>query len=247
VSNTLGLPPGATIADVRRAYKALMRQCHPDLWPGDATKVQAAQQLNAAKDLLERMSRGGVLADFALQAENQRRTGATSTAGRSDVLIVWLVIAPAGAGKTLAWVRATARAVIRRVAVLVPGTPRHVIYSAPTILLLTQTAQALAALGLAEPVVTVLHGNTVESGVAPAIRKFFATTPATRDTVLLCSHAAIFDTPLPPDPENWDLVFDEMPDTTVFLSIDAPVTHGYLTHCVTATPLVGGKLVKRQR
>jgi len=74
------------------------------------------------------------------------------------------------------------------------------------------------------------------------MRAYYDLTPATKETILLCSHQAIFDNPLPRDPSNWDIVFDEMPDCVTFLQIDAPDTHFLLTNHVTVTPLAGGRL-----
>jgi hypothetical protein len=44
----LGLPPGASISDTRKAHKAMLRTCHPDLWPDDAEKAAQAQRCNIA-------------------------------------------------------------------------------------------------------------------------------------------------------------------------------------------------------
>jgi hypothetical protein len=236
----LGLQPGATIADIRGAHKARMKACHPDLFPGDLAKAREAKAMNAARDLLERMSRDGSLADFSLMAEARRRS-----APPPAEFVVLLVVAPAGLGKTLGWAKATARRSNCQSAILVlPEAPRHVILASPTIALIDQTVQALTALGLTAPVVTVIHGGTARDGVAPAMRDYFVRTQADQDAVLLCSHAAIFDTPTPSDPENWDLVFDEMPDAVMFQAIDAPDTHWHLTRHVTATSMVGGTLYR---
>jgi hypothetical protein len=156
--------------------------------------------------------------------------------------VVWLIIAPAGAGKTFSWALEIAARGVRRPAVMLPHRVLHVILASPTIELIDQTAKALAANGLTAPIVTVIHGEVAKEGVANAMRRYFSTTPADHDAVLLCSHAAILGTPLPPDPQNWCITFDEMPEAIAFLSIDAPDTHFHLTRHVTATDLAGGKM-----
>ncbi len=219
---TLDLRPGVNIEAIRKAWRAAMRDCHPDRYPGDKAKEARAKALNDAMDTLARMSRDGLLPTFALMAENRRRTGSNSTA--STTLVVLLIIAPAGVGKTFSWARAIAARGVRRPAVMQPAQVLHVILASPTILLINQTAEALAENGLSEPIVTVVHGEVAKAGVATEMRRYFSKTPADCDAVLLCSHAGIFDTPLPPDPQIWEIVFDEMPDAATFLSIDAPDT-----------------------
>jgi hypothetical protein len=237
---TLGLRPGADIEAVRKAWRAAMRDCHPDRYPGDKAKEARAKTLNDAKDRLERMSRDGLLPTFALMAENRRRGGTGILV--PSALVVLLIVAPAGAGKTVSWAVAIAARGVRRPAVMRPDQVLHVILASPTIQLIEQTAQALVANGLTAPIVTVVHGEVAKAGVAKAMRRYFDETPADHDAVLLCSHAAIFDTPLPPDPQTWDIVFDEMPDAVTFLSIDAPDTHFHLTRYVTVTDLAGDRM-----
>ena len=200
----------------------------------------ASQALNDARDTLARMSRDGLLPIFALMAEHRRRTGSNATA--STVLVVMLIIAPAGAGKTFSWAREIAARGVRRPAVMQPGQVLHVILASPTILLINQTAEALVENGLTEPIVTVVHGEVAKTGVATEMRRYFSETPTDCDAVLLCSHAGIFDTPLPPDPQVWDIVFDEVPDAATFLSIDAPDTHIHVTRHVTVMYLARNKM-----
>jgi hypothetical protein len=106
--------------------------------------------------------------------EHARRT----TASASMALFVVLVVqAPAGAGKTLGWVRSITRPRVRRRAVLVRSAVLHVIMSAPTFNLLNQTAFELDRHGLGSPVVTVIHNEMrvaiALKGVAPAIRAYY--------------------------------------------------------------------------
>ena len=46
----LGLAPDASKRDIRRAYRRLMRQHHPDIHPGDGGA--RAREINAAHDIL---------------------------------------------------------------------------------------------------------------------------------------------------------------------------------------------------
>jgi hypothetical protein len=232
----IGLPAGSSIEAIRDRHRERIRLCHPDHFPGDPAKLEEAQRLNAAKDTLEAMSVDGRLATYTAVAERERRT----TPGSSVPFIVRTIMAPAGAGKTLGWVLSITRLRIRRRAVLVP-TVLRVIMAAPTIALLEQTAFELKKRKLDSPVVTVIHSEKPEAkeGVAPAMREYYGKLEATHDAVLLCTHQAIFDTPLPPEPQNWDITFDEMPECVTFLAIDAPTTHVYITARVIKTELEG--------
>jgi hypothetical protein len=222
----LGLPAGTPIKTVRRTFREMMRQVHPDLHPGDKRKEAAAKRLNSAMDTLSAMSRDGRAQIFAAMAERRRRTGGSDSIralGAPPLLVVRLVVAPAGAGKTRAWVRSVAGA-------QKSGQRLHMILASPTIDLTDQTARELAKNGVHTPVTHVVHSQVAGgNSVAAKMRTFFQATAAEQDAVLLCTHAAVFDTPLPPDPEMWHLTFDEMPDFVTFLSIDAPVTHIHLT------------------
>ena len=243
----LGLAPGTPIAEVRKTYRARMREVHPDRHHGDKNMEDAAKALNEARATLEAMSRDGRAQTFAIMAERTRRTGGSDsiqTLNGLPRLVVMIIMAPAGIGKTRGWVRSVAHHSVRRPALLVPGQQLHVILSSPTIDLIDQTARELAENGLRAPVVHVVHSaNVGQSGrVASSMKAYFEITDATQDAVLLCSHVAIFDTPLPHDPQNWDIVFDEMPDCVSFLSIDAPATHVHVSRYVVATDLGDGRL-----
>lgn len=41
---TLGLRPGANIEAFRKAWRAAMRDCHPDRYPGDRAKEARAKR-----------------------------------------------------------------------------------------------------------------------------------------------------------------------------------------------------------
>jgi hypothetical protein len=239
----LGLAPGATIEAIRKAQKAILRTCHPDLFPGDEAKAEQAQRANNAKDLLEQMSKDGSLQRFALMHERTRRTGGRQTADALPAsMVVRTMTAPAGMGKTRGWARATARRGARRPAVMALSDTLHIILAAPTIDLIEQIAADLAAYGLAAPVVTTIHSRApvAKGGVTPAMKRYYADTRPDHEAILLVSHAAIFANPLPPDPASWDLVFDEMPETVSFIQIDGQVTHGHLSRRIKAQPLDNG-------
>src|SRR5947208_3190972 len=48
----LGLPRGATLGDVKRAYKRLARRCHPDINPGDRAAAAQFRQIAEAYETL---------------------------------------------------------------------------------------------------------------------------------------------------------------------------------------------------
>src|SRR5215470_11840060 len=48
----LGLQRGATLADVKRAYKRLARRFHPDINPGDRMAAQQFRQISEAYETL---------------------------------------------------------------------------------------------------------------------------------------------------------------------------------------------------
>ena len=77
----LGLEPGASIADIRKAHKAMLRTCHPDWFPDDAEKAAQSGRVNAARDTLEAMSKAG---DSATLCSDGRAHGAL--AARSPAL-----------------------------------------------------------------------------------------------------------------------------------------------------------------
>src|SRR3569832_2477659 len=48
----LGLPPGASESDIKRAYRRLARRYHPDINPGDRAAAARFQQILAAYETL---------------------------------------------------------------------------------------------------------------------------------------------------------------------------------------------------
>ncbi len=241
----LGLEPGASIADIRKAHKAMLRTCHPDWFPDDAEKAAQSGRVNAARDTLEAMSKAGDLQRFAQMAERTRRTGGQKTGAPLPAsMVVLIVVAPAGMGKTQNWTRSTARRGARRPAILARGgAVLHIILAGPTIDLIEQIAADLAANGLKAPVVTILHSRNTKGGITPAMKKYYKEVLPEQDAILLVSHAAIVANPLPPAPESWDIYFDEMPETVTFIQLDGQVTHRVLTRIIEASPLGNTGLV----
>jgi hypothetical protein len=85
----------------------------------------------------------------------------------------------------------------------------------------------------------VLHSRNTKAGVAPALDALYAVLKAqpNRDAAVHITHTALFERPIAPNPELWDLVIDEVPDTVSFLSIDGQVTHWHLTRHLDARPM----------
>ena len=50
---SLGVPRGATQAEIAAAYKSLAKKYHPDLNPGDTVAAQRMREINAAYNLLK--------------------------------------------------------------------------------------------------------------------------------------------------------------------------------------------------
>ncbi len=67
----LGVARGATLADVKRAYKRLARKCHPDINPGDRRAVAQFRQIAQAYETLS-------------DAERRRRYDTTGSAAEAD-------------------------------------------------------------------------------------------------------------------------------------------------------------------
>jgi hypothetical protein len=229
----LGLQPGASIEEVRKAWKAVFRTVHPDLYPNDPEKLERAKAINNARDELEAMSKAGLLVRFAKLADYDRRTGSTegTKSTRSFLLDIFVIVAPAGFGKTYSWARAQrprggGGLIIGR------GHTAHVILASPTVDLIDQTLAMLVANGVSYA--TALHSRNTTKGVHRAVAAYHDKISADADAILLISHAEILHHPLPPEPEDWDLVFDEMPECISFLSIDAPFTHRHITRYLRA-------------
>lgn len=51
---TLGVSPGATDEEIKKAYRTLAKKYHPDLNPGDEVAAQRMNEINAAYDILSK-------------------------------------------------------------------------------------------------------------------------------------------------------------------------------------------------
>jgi hypothetical protein len=234
----LGLEPGATADQIKRAHRRRARECHPDYFPGDADKAAEAVRVNNAKDTLNAMAKDGRLTQYAHMAERNRRTGGGSGAAPLPrILVILVILGVAGSGKTRGWSQATAARYAPRAGILVPGDALHIVFACPTIALMEQTYAMLRAAGLSEHTVHIVHGKNTKGGVGPALDKLYPTIPPGQDTVVMITHAALFERPLPPQPGDWHLVIDEVPDTLQFIEIDGQVTYSHLTRHVEAVPL----------
>ena len=227
----LGLVPGAEWDQVAKAYKDLMKENHPDRFPDDPEKAQKAKDVNAAHTVLRNMGEG-LRQEHALRSLGAQRAAPP----QAPAWFIAVVVAPAGAGKTTGWAeREARRQSTGSTALAVAGAPRpavHVIMAAPTVDLLNQTQADLLAQdrnhykydGVAAGIVVNLNHTSVpkDMSVAEALQNYFAAIPATRDAILLATHAAMIDFFPPPNPEAWDLIFDEPPECLKFLILQLP-------------------------
>jgi hypothetical protein len=96
----LGLEPGATADQIKKAHRARLPECHPDHWPGDTAKTAEAQRVNAAKDALDEMAKDGRLAQYGLKAERDRRVGGGK--GTEPLPRILVILGVAGSGALVA-------------------------------------------------------------------------------------------------------------------------------------------------
>src|ERR1017187_806358 len=234
----LGLHPGATIDDARKAYKVAMGQCHPDRFPGDEAKLEQSKATNNAIDDLEAMSKQGLLSRYATQAEFDKRTGGTAGGGNNDFLMdIFVIGAPAGFGKTYNWAKSFRPHRARARGITLKKDDRlnnHTIIASPTVDLIDQTYEMLVENKITYA--TKIHSKNTKGGVHQNVMKYHKEMAPDDDAILLISHAEILHHPMPPKPEDWDLVFDEMPECVSFFNLDAPFSHRHITRYVNAIP-----------
>src|SRR4051794_20162601 len=92
----LGLEPGASLEEVRRAFRRIAKDTHPDIHGNDPEKLARFREATAA---YEQIRRGG--------GRPPQRQGRPRQRGRrrwaADGPPLHTVSAPAGAGKTRVW------------------------------------------------------------------------------------------------------------------------------------------------
>src|SRR5450755_1510246 len=70
---TLGVPRDATQADIRRAYRKLAKQHHPDLNPGNTAAEDRFKEVSAANELLSDPEKRGKFDRGEIDAAGQER------------------------------------------------------------------------------------------------------------------------------------------------------------------------------
>ncbi|MBO6241821.1 MAG: J domain-containing protein [Butyrivibrio sp.] len=69
----LGVSPGASEEEIRKAHRSLAKKYHPDLNPGDAVAAEKMNEINAAYDLLTRPGAERYRSTYT-QSQSQNRT-----------------------------------------------------------------------------------------------------------------------------------------------------------------------------
>src|ERR1700712_3234150 len=133
----LGIKRGATLAELKAAYRQLAKQYHPDYYPNDPVKTTKMAEVNAAYDEILDAIRGGGEVPFAGSESKPDSVGAT--------INIFECSAPAGTGKTRGWSAAMADASAVEPFTYAsftwpPAHPHREIYASPTIDLAKQTA-----------------------------------------------------------------------------------------------------------
>ena len=86
---TLGLTRAATEADIRRAFRQLAKELHPDVRPGDQAAAERFKKVSGAYEILgdaekrRRFDRGEIDANGEPQRSYERQAGAAGSRGRA--------------------------------------------------------------------------------------------------------------------------------------------------------------------
>lgn len=72
--SVLGVSPGASDEEVKKAYRALAKKYHPDLNPGDAAAAQRMNEINAAYEQIKN-PQSTAQGSYGQNAYNQGQTG----------------------------------------------------------------------------------------------------------------------------------------------------------------------------
>ncbi len=90
----LGLEPGASDEDVKRAYRALAKKYHPDMNPGDAHAAKRMNEINAAYDQIKnppaRTATQNAYDPFAGWYQQQQRSYSSNT--NDEYAVAWRYI-----------------------------------------------------------------------------------------------------------------------------------------------------------
>src|ERR1700712_1979578 len=242
----LGIKRGATLAELKAAYRQLAKQYHPDYYPNDPVKTTKMAEVNAAYDEILDAIRGGGEVPFA------------GSESKPDSVVapfhIFECSAPAGTGKTRGWSAAMADA-----SAVEPFTharftwpPAHQhreIYASPTIDLAKQTAHTLKEMGV-NHWVCVYSGDGTGASVQGKLAKHFAKVILGQPDIVVCTHAAIVGLPDVVtdrkglstifDAADWSLTLDEAPDVVTFLERHWPETRRTLTRWVEAVAYGNG-------
>ena len=257
----LGVEVGATLAQIKVAFRKLAKNCHPDWHPDDPEATEKFRRIAGAYEAILALRKRGGTGKRAEDGTGAPPTEPPPRAGPSWVL--WEVNASAGAGKTREWANQVSQPPDRRRMVddpagitWPPGRPHRIILASISIDLLTETAKALAEFGAGN--VTLIHSRVGEAAqtVRQKLGKYFASLKAGQDAILLCTHAAVMMLPVEwsmaakrGGPERvlfnqsgWDLTIDEAPDIISFLERSWPETHSVITRHVMPIPYRGDLL-----
>ena len=82
----LGLKPGASDEEVRKAYRALAKKYHPDMNPGDAHAAEMMNQINAAYDQIKNPPQTTTRPDYGDPFAGWYRQQQTSQDGEPDAV-----------------------------------------------------------------------------------------------------------------------------------------------------------------
>ena len=141
----LGIKRGATLAELKAAYRQLAKQYHPDYYADDPDKTDKMAEVNAAYEAILDAIKGGGEVPFAGGGSRPHSVGATFD--------IFECSSPAGTGKTRGWSAAMADAsavepFTHARFTWPPAHPHRELYAAPTIDLAKQTAHTLKEMGV---------------------------------------------------------------------------------------------------
>src|SRR5918997_5245319 len=79
---TLGVPRSASQADIKKAFRKLARESHPDRHPGDSGAERRFKEINEANAVLSDPGKRAKYDQFGRDWEAYSRAGAAAGAGR---------------------------------------------------------------------------------------------------------------------------------------------------------------------